>query len=296
MTQWFQKIPIAVFEVTAILTKVTDHKPDAFLLVLRLALASPRFRVRKFQASRSLAVRQPSKPQPPKTSPILGATSLACIVKPLDCRSVERHVKLSCRVRTSFRASPWKTLLAVIEKTRPPKLSRHELKTLGTPFGISVSIVAAPGSAQLESGPPLPAPASSQRFNALAKVMGAETFTRRRFACVLHPGLLTLALACCAASPDQGFDPSTRTYVSPQRVDHKAGGYRITCERETEQCIRRAEVICGGRYAIIGRPSRSPQVQALVAMKITAINSDNPSRILIACGGAVLPRKAPHQQ
>ncbi len=94
---------------------------------------------------------------------------------------------------------------------------------------------------------------------------------------------IAMALVGCSPSPDLGFDPSTRTYATKIGLDHKAGGVKITCERETEQCIRRAEAICAGGYKIIGRPSVSPRVQALVDLKITTINTDRPNEILIIC-------------
>ncbi len=98
-------------------------------------------------------------------------------------------------------------------------------------------------------------------------------------------GLLigVVAFAGCAASPGLGFDPATHTYASTMQLEHKAQGYKITCERDSEHCIRRAEAICAKRYKIVGRPSLSPRAQVIVDMKIATVNADNPHEILIAC-------------
>jgi len=94
---------------------------------------------------------------------------------------------------------------------------------------------------------------------------------------------MALALVLCGcASTDLGYDSWTGTTVTPTRRGR--ADYRVDCGRGTAYCLERAEAVCGGPYRIIGQPSLSPRVQAVVHWQITTVNTDNPTVIYVACG------------
>jgi hypothetical protein len=95
--------------------------------------------------------------------------------------------------------------------------------------------------------------------------------------------VLAFSSAGYAATGELGFDSWTHTNVIPARLQHGLPGYKVTCERGTEDCLERARDVCGGEYAIGGWPEKSPRVQALVNSRIDPLNTDNPLAIYIAC-------------
>ncbi len=95
--------------------------------------------------------------------------------------------------------------MAVFEKNSPAQLSRRQLLELGALFGISVSIVPAPALAKLEAGA-LSSSGATRRFDALAKVTGAKTFTRDYRARDLGwPDLQAHAFLLCSDRADRRF-------------------------------------------------------------------------------------------
>ena len=94
--------------------------------------------------------------------------------------------------------------------------------------------------------------------------------------------LFCVALMGCA-SPQLGYDPVTGTAAVPAKLPRGLPGFRITCPRGTETCVRRAEAICRGRFSIGGWPQKSPRVQALIDTEIKLVNTDNPNLIYIVC-------------
>ena len=90
------------------------------------------------------------------------------------------------------------------------------------------------------------------------------------------------ALAGCA-STQLGYDSWTRTFASPEPARRAQPGYKISCERRAEDCLLRAESLCGGNYALVGNPHVSPRVQALIGMRLVTLNTDNPQLVHIVC-------------
>ena len=94
---------------------------------------------------------------------------------------------------------------------------------------------------------------------------------------------LGMSLSECAELAHPGVDTMTSTTATEIRLAKGETGYKITCNQETQLCIRRAEAICAGRYRMIDDPHRRPRAQAFVDGKIQTVNTDNPSTILVAC-------------
>ena len=94
---------------------------------------------------------------------------------------------------------------------------------------------------------------------------------------------LGISMSDCTELAQPGYDATTATTMTEIRLAKGEPGYRITCNQETQLCIRRAEAICAGQYRMIDDPHRRPRVQAFVDGKIVTVNTDNPSSILIAC-------------
>lgn len=101
--------------------------------------------------------------------------------------------------------------------------------------------------------------------------------------------LIGLALALgmstgdCTELAQPGYDAATATTATEVQLARGERAYKITCNQETQLCIRRAEAICAGNYRMIDDPHRRPRAQAFVDGKIVTVNTDNPSTIVIAC-------------
>jgi|GEM_PF-1759336 len=94
---------------------------------------------------------------------------------------------------------------------------------------------------------------------------------------------LGMSMSDCTEMARPGYDSTTATTMTKIRLARGEQGYKITCNQETQLCIRRAEAICAGQYRMIDDPHRRPRAQAFVDGKIVTVNTDNPSSILIAC-------------
>ena len=101
--------------------------------------------------------------------------------------------------------------------------------------------------------------------------------------------LISLAIALgmstseCTELAQPGYEATTSTSATEARFAQGRMGYKITCNQETQLCIRRAEALCAGHYKMIDDPHRRPRAQAFIDGKIVTVNTDNPSTILVAC-------------
>jgi hypothetical protein len=95
--------------------------------------------------------------------------------------------------------------------------------------------------------------------------------------------LFGLSFLSCNALSVPGPDPSTDTVAVPVSMKESRAAYRISCPRATASCLSRAEAICGGRYRLVHPAGRAPRVQALVDLKVTVVDTDNPYEITVAC-------------
>lgn len=94
---------------------------------------------------------------------------------------------------------------------------------------------------------------------------------------------LGMSMSECPELARPGYDPTTATTAIEIRLAKGETGYKISCDQETQLCIRRAEGMCAGHYRMIDDPHRRPRAQAFVDGKIVTVNTDNPSSITIAC-------------
>ncbi len=94
---------------------------------------------------------------------------------------------------------------------------------------------------------------------------------------------LGMNMSECTELAQPSYDVTTATTATEIRLARGETGYHITCNQETQLCIRRAEAICGGRYRMIDDPHRRPRAQAFIDGRIVTVNTDNPSTILVAC-------------
>lgn len=94
---------------------------------------------------------------------------------------------------------------------------------------------------------------------------------------------LGMSASDCTELERPGDDATTATSATEVRLTRGQTGYKITCNQETQLCIRRAEAICAGHYRMIDDPHRRPRAQAFIDGKIVTVNTDNPSTIVVAC-------------
>jgi hypothetical protein len=87
----------------------------------------------------------------------------------------------------------------------------------------------------------------------------------------------------CMELTQPGYDATTSTSATEIGLSRGEKGYKITCNQETQLCIRRAEAICAGNYRMIDDPVRRPRAQAFIDGKIVTVKTDNPSSIIVAC-------------
>ena len=88
---------------------------------------------------------------------------------------------------------------------------------------------------------------------------------------------LGISTSDCAQLAQPGYDAATATTATEVRLARTETGYKITCNQETQLCVRRAEALCAGRYRMIDDPHRRPRAQAFIDGKIVTVNTDNPS-------------------
>jgi hypothetical protein len=94
---------------------------------------------------------------------------------------------------------------------------------------------------------------------------------------------LGMSTSDCPELAQSGYDEATATSATEVRLAKGETGYKITCNQETQLCVRRAEAICAGNYRMIDDPHRRPRAQAFIDGRIVTVNTDNPSTILVAC-------------
>ena len=95
--------------------------------------------------------------------------------------------------------------------------------------------------------------------------------------------IIGLSAVDCEAARGIGPDPVSHTDALEISLLHKETGVLIKCPQATAACISRAQAICQGRFRVVAPSGRGPRVQALVDLKIEAINTDNPYQIIVFC-------------
>ena len=94
---------------------------------------------------------------------------------------------------------------------------------------------------------------------------------------------LGMSVSGCPESAHLGFDSATSTNASESMLKDGRRLITITCNQETQLCIRRAEAICNANFDYVDAPNKRPRVQAFVDGKIVTVATDDPSVIRVVC-------------